>query len=199
MSARGPSDGGFTLVEALVSLFVFSLISAGCVGMLVQSLRAQERLNGAQMVLRDIQMTQALIAADVSQIAPRRVRLADNQFAPRFVGGLESSAMAFVRAGASPETEQGAFTQLTFVEYVVRDGALVRRTRSAIDPLPGAAMSERILLRDLTSAKMTFYDGQAWSDTWLAAQGRGMPKAVALEATSKAYGALRIAAFVGVN
>lgn len=199
MSARAPRDGGFTLVEALVSLFVFSLISAGCVGMLIQSVRGQERLNGAQLVLRDIQMTQALLAADVSQLAPRRVRLSDDQYTPRFAGGLETSAMAFVRASAALDTESGVATALTYVEYVVRDGALIRRTRNAIDPLAETALSERVLLRDLDNAKMTFYDGVTWSDTWLAAQGRGTPKAVALEANSKAYGALRIAAFVGLN
>jgi len=38
-------DAGFTLVEVLISLFIFALISAGTMGAMLQTFAAKDRLN----------------------------------------------------------------------------------------------------------------------------------------------------------
>jgi general secretion pathway protein J len=198
MTARpAPPDAGFTLVEALVSLFVFSLIAAGCVMLLVQSVRGQESLDRANAALRDVQITQALMAADAGQIAARRLRLADGQLAPRFSGGLETIALGFVRAAAAPDAARGVETDVVYVEYVFRDGALIRRARRALDPTPGAPVQERVLLRDLTQPRMRFFDGAQWLDAWTGQQSAAAPRAIALEAGAAAFGDIRIVVEVG--
>ena len=40
-------DAGFTLVEVLISLFIFALISAGTTGVMLQTFAAKDRLNVA--------------------------------------------------------------------------------------------------------------------------------------------------------
>jgi type II secretion system protein J len=192
------STGGFSLVEALVSLFVLGLISAGAVLFLVQSVRAQEGLRENQAALRDIQMTQALLSADLAQLAARRVRRPNDQFTPRFSGGVEGAALAFVRAAAATDAPHGATTQAIYVEYVFRNTDLIRRTRSAIDPVPESVTTERVLLPGLKGARVQFFDGVTWSDTWLSAQSQGAPRAVAVAGDSAVYGPIRIVAYVGL-
>ncbi|HRO03442.1 MAG TPA: prepilin-type N-terminal cleavage/methylation domain-containing protein, partial [Terricaulis sp.] len=68
MTARAANDSGFTLVEALVSLLVFSLIASGCVAMLMQSVESQRRLGAAHETLRELQTTRALLANDLAQL-----------------------------------------------------------------------------------------------------------------------------------
>ena len=52
MIAQHDREAGFTLVEALVSLFVFALVAGGCVAMLGQTVEAQGRVGDAQQELR---------------------------------------------------------------------------------------------------------------------------------------------------
>lgn len=197
MTARAHSDAGFTLVEALVALFVFSLISAGCVAMLIGSVRAQADLDARQASLRDIQITQSMMAADLAQIAPRTIREGGERRTPRFLGGMETAALAFARANADPDDASGAQSQVVYVTYVIRDGALIRRSRASLDPTPQSPVSERTLIRALSDAKMRFFDGARWIDAWPG--GTALPRAVAFEGSVAGRGPIRIAAFVGAT
>lgn len=199
MTAGPSATAGFTLVEALVSLFVFSLIAAGSVMVLVQSVRSQDSVRAVDAALRDIQLTQSLLASDAAQMAPRAVRLPDNSRSPRFTGGLETTAMAFVRAAGAVDPRSGASTQVVYVEYVVRGDTLVRRTRAALDPTADAVIEERTLLRGVANARMAFFDGAVWLPVWTPAQTGAPPRAIAFEADLATYGRVRIAALAGVS
>jgi general secretion pathway protein J len=196
---RAAANAGFTLVEALVSLFVFSIIAAGSVMVLVQSVRSQEAVRAVDATVRDLQLTQSLLASDAAQMAPRTVRLPDNSRTPRFSGGRASVAMAFVRAAGAVDPARGALTQVAYVEYQVRGDRLVRRTRSSLDPTPATRMDERVMLRGIANAQIAFFDGATWQAVWTPAQNGAPPRAVAFEADLAGYGRVRIAALVGVS
>lgn len=205
MTARpsSPRDAGFTLVEALVSLFVFALISAGAVALLIQGVRGQETLNRVDAELRDIQITQALLSADAAQIVARPTRQIDNTFIPAITGG--DGALSLVRAIADQEAATGAGARLQFVEYVVRDGALIRRARETLDAMPDAPLTERVVMRDIAAARFAFFNGRDWVASWrpVAAGAFALaspaPRAIALEVDHRTRGTLRIAARVGAQ
>jgi type II secretion system protein J len=184
---RLTSDAGLTLVEALVSLLVFSLVSAGAVLLLTQSVSAQRQIREAQAELRDVQMTQALLAADLAQIVDRRVRGPDNGFAPSFSGGGDA-LMRFVRA----DPDHGG---LAAIEYSVRDGALVRRMVRDVNSVKGETSDERVLLADVSDVQISFSDGNRTHSSW-ARPGGGAPRVVTVSFTSPRYGAMRIDALV---
>lgn len=123
MSGR---ESGFTLAEALVSLFVFSLIAAGASALMIQSVESQRRASAAHEALREVQALRALLGADLAQIAPRGVREADGTVSPAFSGGSEAALAAFVRVGAAPDAPLGARTLLTRVIYRREGESLVR-------------------------------------------------------------------------
>lgn len=201
MSERRSNEAGFTLVEALVSLFVFSLIAAGSVMMLMQSVDSQRRVAAAHQELRELQTARALLAADMAQLVMRDVRQPGGARSPRFIGGDANQPLAFVRAQAEPDPEQGARTALTLVEYRFVDGAIVRASRADLDS--GAdepAMAERVLISEAVNPRFQFFDGVQWTQQWvIAPRGGAAPKAVALVFETPRYGEVRIEAIVGLG
>lgn len=198
MSRRGAADAGFTLVEAMVSLFVFSLIALGCVAMLSQSVASQQRVAAAHEALRELQTARALLSADLAQVTLRTTRDAQGARRPSFIGGDEAIGLAFVRAAAEPHPERGADTDLLYVEYVIDgEGRVLRRSRSALDPAPDAPVNERVVFAQAQSARFVFNDGAQWVEQW-SAQGGRPPRAVALIAATPRYGEIRLEALVGL-
>ncbi len=196
MSAASRADAGFTLVEALVSLFVFAMIAAGAVTMLAQSVTTHSRVGQAQASLREVQNARAMLIGDLSQYVPREIA-SSSGVRPRLIGGDADLPLAFVRAAVG-YGDGAAATRLTAVEYVIEGGALVRRTRAVAEDL--RLTSSRIVLNDGISARFEFFDGATWREQWLVgAQAGEPPRAVALVFTSRRYGEVRIEALVGLG
>lgn len=195
MTARAANDSGFTLVEALVSLLVFSLIASGCVAMLMQSVESQRRVGAAHETLRELQTTRALLANDLAQLVLREVRGEDGARQPRFIGGDAAAPLQFVRASAEPGEPHARATALSLVTYRITENAVIRASRADLDS--GEAMTERVMLSDVEGARFEFFDGSAWREAWLVGPGGGAPpRAVALVFESPRYGAMRLEAIV---
>jgi general secretion pathway protein J len=197
MRTPRPRDGGFTLVEALVSLFVFSLLASGCVAMLMQSVESQRRVDEAHQALRQLQTARALLTSDMAQMVLRDVREREGR-RPRFIGGDEDVALGFVRAGAEPDGAGGTVVTLSLVEYRLVEDRVVRATRLELDT-PGD-MVERVVVSGVNSARVEFFDGAGWRQNWVApASGGPPPRAVALIVDMPRYGEVRIEALVGLG
>lgn len=180
-------DAGFTLVEALVSLFVFALIASGATLMLTQSVNAQARVGAAHERLREVQTAQTLFASDLAQMVVRPVRADPEAAAP---------LLALVRAQAEPREDAPYATALAHVEYAMEGGALVRRTRAAADAQ--AQASERVLFAHIANARIEVYDGAGWRTADSVDLTRGGPRALALAGEVERYGEIRIAAATGL-
>ncbi|MEZ5995733.1 MAG: type II secretion system minor pseudopilin GspJ [Hyphomonadaceae bacterium] len=193
-------DAGFTLVEAMISLFVFSLIAAGSVTMLMQSVETQRRVEVAQEALREVQTARALLSADLAQFTSRATRDAAGNRRPRFIGGDAAAPLAFVRAAAEPDGEGGAVTSLSFVWYTLDGDSVLRSSSADLDQSEGPARADRVLLSGVTGAHFEFFDGAEWRSQWLVANdGGALPRAVALVFASPRYGPMRIEAPMGVG
>jgi len=198
MNAPDNQEAGFTLVEALVSLFVFALVAGGCVAMLGQSVEAQSRVGNAQEDLRVLQSARALLVSDVAQIALRPTRV-EGQQGRVFLGiGGAQPRIAFVRSAGEIGAEDQLSTSLVAVEYGIDvDGRLARWTRNALDPGTAAESDERVLLDGAKDIRFEFHDGAGWREDW-AATGMTVPRAVAIIATLPRYGRVRLQALTGL-
>lgn len=198
MSARAPNEAGFTLVEAMVSLFVFSIIALGCVAMLMQSVDSQRRVSEAHEALRELQTARALLAGDMAQLVARDVRQADGTRRPSFVGGDAGTALSFVRAAAEADAARGAVTTLSYVEYTIEDDQIVRTSRAYLDANDVTPTVERVIFARAADAHFEFHDGIEWREQWTSIGGQAPPRAVALVATVPRYGEVRLEALVGL-
>lgn len=178
---------GFTLVEMLVALLIFAMLSA--VGVMVMAYAADNQgvVKARMDRLGELQSARALLKADLAQAAVRRVRGRDGSPARNaFVGSTSGATramsgneplLALVRRGwVNPDAEPRASMQ--YVEYRLVDGQLERSVREALD---GAAPGEpRVMLRGIESATIGYHYRGQWLDGWPGG-ANAMPDAVRLQ------------------
>ena len=157
---------GFTLVEMLVALVVFGLLSAATVGVLVHAADNREVVGARMDRLGEFQRARALIKADLGQAAPRRVRRGDGSAArTAFIGQRPGDAplWGFVRRGWS-NPEGAARASLQYVEYRIAGRQLERTAHAALD---GArAPAPQVVLTGVDATAIGYrYRGQ-WNDGW---------------------------------
>lgn len=198
MNARAPNDAGFTLVEALVSLFIFAMVAGGGVLLLSQTLLAQADVEEAQEGLRELQSARALLVSDLAQITPRVTRDSGRPpFAFHAVGGALPE-MSFVRAQGEPGSDDQISTSLVVVSYSLdEEGRLVRSTRAAIDPGSNAVTRDRAVLASAADVSFAFHDGLGWRADWPPSL-YAIPRAVAIDVTLPRYGKVRLQALTGL-
>lgn len=184
---------GFTLVEMLVAVFVFGLLSAAGVGVLASAADSRAAVAERMQRLAEFQRARAMLHADLSQAALRRVRQVDGSAARDAFHGATASAIGadgnsmlfgFVRRGWSNPDQQPR-PSLQYVEYRLAGGTLERSTRPMLDgTAPGAPVA---LLHGIRATDVRYrYRGQ-WSDGWPGGT-TALPEAVVLEFDLDGFG-----------
>ena len=159
MTDSHSSEAGFTLVEVLISLFIFALMSAGTMGAMLQTFAAKDRLNAASAELADIAAFRSILRADMNAMTLRPMR--DG------VGGTETylvttrnpeetaAILTFSRLGRSNPT--GAPRgQIERVRYVVRDGQFIREILTHENPAQREGWTGRVLLDGIENVDVTY-------------------------------------------
>ncbi|PQA86802.1 type II secretion system minor pseudopilin GspJ [Hyphococcus luteus] len=195
MTARARQKG-MTLPEVLIALLVFAAIATASVYALRLGVDSRDQLARVDAELKTFQIARTLIKEDMAQVTMRRVR---NQFGDMeetvFRGNLESFGArredderllaAFVRGGQINPDAAAPRSALQYVEYVYRNGALIRRSRAYLDEAEDADVIERVLFDGLLDAKAEFLLGEQrgeleWADIWPVGAGSAPPRAVAI-------------------
>lgn len=166
---------GFTLMELLVSLLIFGMLSAAGVSLLSFSVRAQEAAGERLGDLAALRRASALLAADLAQAAPRVHRSESGEAGPAFFGG---EALALVRRGWE-NVDGAARPSLQRVEWRLSGTILERQAYPLVDgaaPLPAAAM-----LDDVARLRLRYRDERGeWRARWDPERPDALPVAVEL-------------------
>ena len=155
MTNRATSESGFTLVEVLISLFIFALISAGTLGAMFQTFAAKDRLDVAAEELADLTTFRALIRSDMDALTLRPAR--DG------LGGTERTLLTtdgdalitFTRLGLS--NPAGAKRgQAQRVRYMFRNNQFIRETTPHENPDQLDQWRGRVLLVNVQAAEIAY-------------------------------------------
>ncbi|MGB0907114.1 MAG: type II secretion system minor pseudopilin GspJ [Maricaulaceae bacterium] len=156
-------DAGFTLVEMLISLFIFSLLSVASMTVLSSTLRnktqMQERVEGIEM----LETARALIKSDMMNLVLRRGRDAYGTPDVYLLSGGAETLLTFTRGGRENPGGLERRGDLQRVSYVFENGALKRRSFVHENPAPQTKLQERILVSDLNSIRIDFLAGEQLS------------------------------------
>lgn len=146
-------DAGFTLLELIISLGLFALISVAGLGLLDSVLNVQGRTEARLSRLADVQRAMFVIQSDLDQVTRGEIS-----------GG--GGAIAFTRVAG------GVGGPPMPVRYGETAGVLVRNA-----PLP------QLLLSGVAGTRWRFRDGDAWIDRWPPDEARKgeWPRAVSVE------------------
>ena len=170
---KTPVSAGFTLLELLVALSIFALISAMAYGGL-QSVMTQQQQTGARSErLADLQKAYRIMQRDLEQIVSREIR---NEFGDRIasvVGGSGFDGVEFSRAGY-PNPAGFLRSDIQRVAYVPDQDTLLRRTWRALDRAQDTEPDEQKLVESMSRFAMRFLDqGNVWQERWPPAAGQG--------------------------
>ena len=196
MIRRSPAQAGFTLVEMLIALTIFGMLTAGGVALLSFSVTTQEVSERQLATLGSIRRAGALLTADLAQATPRRWRDGEGQPHPAFIGnaGGETRTLMFVRAGWD-NPDEAARSTLQRVEYRLQDGRLVRLGYTHVDG--GGASAVAVLIDDVSRLALRYRDrAGGWHSAWAPVDPAELPAAVELDVTAP-FGTIRQLFLVG--
>lgn len=171
-------EAGFTLVELVVSLFIFGLLAAAGVALLGFSVRAQGAAGERLDEIAAIRRVSAIVTADLAQATPRISRSPSGAAQVAFfgsAGGDRQLAMAFIRRDW--ENPYGApRASLQKVQYRLAGDQLQRSAAPMID---GAEQGPpATIIRGVKSLTLRYRIGGEWRARWDATRPDAMPRAV---------------------
>lgn len=174
-------SAGFTLVEMMVALFVFSLLSVAGVVMLRSAVNSDEVTAQNLSEMAEVQRFVSLMEADLSQAAARTYRDDTGQTQAAFTsefGSDDAAFLKFIRGGQSNLNGE-ARSNLERVEYRLNEGRLERLRYQATD---GGKISEpAILLTEVTDLQIRFRNKRGqWAGSWEVGRLADLPRAVEL-------------------
>jgi general secretion pathway protein J len=162
------------------------------VALLSFSVRAQEAAEARLGDLGDFRRAGALLAADLAQAAPRRVRDSAGAGRPAFEGGSGEGtgvALAFVRRGWE-NVDDAPRASLQRVEYRVDGGKLERLIYPRLDGASSTAATT--LVGGVRRIRLRYRDEEGrWRERWDPADPTRLPRAVELVMDSEGSGTTR--------
>ncbi|HWK35625.1 PulJ/GspJ family protein [Sphingomonas sp.] len=154
----GNAESGFTLIELMIALVLFALISVAGLALVDSVLGVQGRTEARLDRLAELQRTMLVVTSDVEQVANGDI-----------AGG--GDRLTFTRAAP------GLGGASVAVTYLLRDGVLTRSVGGRT----------QALLTGVNGARWRFF-GDSWANQWpVSADGEdaaaAWPRAIALEVT----------------
>jgi general secretion pathway protein J len=166
-------SAGFTLLELLVALAIFALISAMAYGGLQSVMTQQQETAARSDRLADLQKAYRIMQRDLEQIVNREVR---NEFGDRIgvlVGGSGFDGVEFSRGG-HPNPAGFLRSEIQRVAYVPDQDILLRRTWRVLDRAQDTEPDEQRLVESMSLFSMRFLDqANEWQESWPPATGLG--------------------------
>ena len=160
-------QNGFTLLELLIAISVFAVMSFMAYGGLSNVIANSESSKAALERLHTVQLSMFNIGRDLSQIAKRNIRdeFGDSQ---NYIlsGGNNDSVIEFTRNGRRNPANL-LRSNLVRVAYKLEEGNLIRMQWPQLDRVQGMIPYENTLLTDVTNLNLRFLDNSAkWHDEW---------------------------------
>ncbi|GGX69288.1 type II secretion system protein GspJ [Litorimonas cladophorae] len=149
------SEAGFTLVEVLVSLFIFAVISAGTMTAMMQTFAAKDRLDQAATELSDLAAFRSILRADMAALDLRPARDGFGGREQTLVTTDGDALLTFTRLGRS-NTLGAKRGQAERVRYLFRDGQFIRESLPHENPAELGLWRGRVILEGLQNAELTY-------------------------------------------
>ena len=192
---------GFTLIEILIAMAIFTLIGLASTGLLTTVIDSNDLSSERFEKLQQLQRAMVIIERDIQQAVPRPVRAEGETQTVVMAGGevddSDGDGIGFVRGGWHNPQLMLPRSTLQYVAYRLDEDRLERLYSNYVDNVIGYEPKTRTLLENIESFTVEFIsaesstddsDDLSWSESY---QGEALPTAVALEFVSKDFGLVR--------
>lgn len=185
------SQYGFTLLEILIALFIFTILSMILVNALHNVINVQSRTERSAERLRNLQMSLVIMSRDIEQTVNRPILNTAGKEEPAFQG--TSHGFIFTHTGLANPTGMLAKSALERTQYSWSDHVLSRITWAVLDEAPSSQSHTRQLLTEVDEAHFEYLDKEGrFQNTW-PLQGDSsqiLPRAVRVYLTIENWGTI---------
>jgi general secretion pathway protein J len=159
---------GFTLIEILVAIAIFAVVSILAYGGYNQLVMQRDLVSDRMQRMRAIQTTMLKLTQDFAQLEPRPVR-------EPIGSGLQPALNSDARAGALVRLTRAGWANpagvgrstLQRIDYQLDNGSLIREQYATLDSVLNAEPLKTLLLENVRSLKFEFLDvQQQWAPEW---------------------------------
>jgi general secretion pathway protein J len=152
-----PGDRGFTLLELLVALTIFSLISVAMYGSLTSMIETRTHLADDSQRLRELQTAFRIIGRDIEQAVDRPIRTAYEPEMPAMIWTEQPGNFELTTNGRrNPAMVKRSSLQR--VAYRLEDDLLIKDTWPVLDRAVETRPFSQVLARDIEGFEMAFID-----------------------------------------
>ncbi len=174
LKCGGNNHGGFTLLELLVALAIFSLIAVMAYGGLETVLKQQALTEENAESLAELQKTYLVLQRDIEQAVPRTIR---DEFGDQQAPLIGTTLFQLTRGGWNNPANQPRST-LQRVGYSLEDRQLIRYAWLVLDRAQDSAPARQPLAADVESMQVRYLDETGnWQDQWPPVQAGSNPLA----------------------
>lgn len=159
---------GFTLLELLVTMAIFAVISALALGGLNAVVTQQTIAKAEMQRLAELQRALRYLNDDFAQLNPRFVRqvLGDSTDPPLVTDSLGENIVRLSRSGWRNPVPVARGT-LQRVQYRIEDEDLIREYWLVMDYPLGVEPRSEVVLEDVSEIEIEYLDATAqWSTQW---------------------------------
>ncbi|GGD00123.1 type II secretion system minor pseudopilin GspJ [Aquisalinus flavus] len=201
---RTHAQQGFTLVEMVIAMMIFSVIATSGIVIMRLSINSNDQLTRSTDMAGEFQIARSLIKSDLAQIARRRVRdeFGNTLPGPMYGGELtafgnaverdgERLLFAIVSSGNINPGNRYPRSRLQYIEYLVIEDRIVRRAWNYPDRQRETPSTERVLFTGLENVDIRFLVGPLWEDRFISRASVPLPAAVELRFIHPVFGEMR--------
>tara|TARA_B110000902_G_scaffold115026_1_gene135170 strand:- start:824 stop:1456 length:633 start_codon:yes stop_codon:yes gene_type:complete len=191
---------GFTLIEILVAMAIFTLIGLASTGVLNSVINSDQLSSERFAKLEELQRAMLTIERDILQIVPRALRVNGEPVSVVISGGedvLNSDAdgLGFVRAGWHNPQMLLPRSTLQAIGYRLQEEQLQRLYGNYVDNVIGYEPKIKILLSDIEDFRVSFLTEveqlekpEEWEESY---SNANIPIAISITLVSKTFGEIR--------
>lgn len=192
---------GFTLLEILIAMAIFAVIGVASAGLLSRVMDGNELSQLRFSELEKIQRAMLIIERDLLQAVARPARIEGvlNEVviaSGRASDNSDGDSLAFVRTGWHNPQFMLQRSNMQAVAYRLKEDRLERMYGNYVDNVIGFEPKIRVLLDQVEDFQISFFikakgapeSERDWQEDY---QGTVLPRAIAIEITSKEYGLIR--------
>lgn len=188
-------SSGFTLIEILIALFIFSIMSLLVTLGLTSVFKSKEILEQKLQATSELQIAVALLNQDLQQIIPRQISLANDYIEPPLYGN--KYAINFTRAGIINPDAQAKHSGLERVEYTLQNHNLIRNSWGSLDRLSDQPDNSKSLLTEITKFSIVYTDANQRQYSYWPPQGKRsgnqLPMGIQVSIHSQQWGKINLA------
>ena len=153
---RHTQSSGYTLIEVLIALLIFSIMGMLSMHTLHTSIRTQSAINHNIEQLQQLQLALSLLEQDLGHVTHRPILIKNSQYSPSVLG--DTKQIEFTRNNVPVFDNTIKRSTLQRIVWICKSAQLIRRRWASLDQRNAQQFSDQVLLTDLKACEFHSLD-----------------------------------------